>query len=196
MIRSRDKCIFRRGPPLKKLIVFDFDGVIADSEIFANAVLAEIVTELGTPMTLEASMDKFMGKRFDDVIAEISAMTGRPAANCRAVDLERRTIARFRSELKEISGIRAYLEAFGGVKRCVASSSSPDRLAACLDILGLAGAFGPHVYSASLVERGKPHPDIFLHAARQSSVAPADTIVIEDSASGVQAAVAAGMTAI
>ena len=69
-------------------------------------------------------------------------------------------------------------------------------LAACLAILGLAGAFGPHVYSASLVERGKPHPDIFLHAARQSRVAPADTIVIEDSASGVQAAVAAGMTAI
>ena len=120
---------------LKRLIVFDFDGVIADSEILANAVLAEIVTELGTPMTLEASMDKFMGKRFDDVIAEISAMTGRPAANCRAVDLERRTIARFRGELKEISGIRAYLEAFGGVKRCVASSSSPDRLAACLDNL-------------------------------------------------------------
>ena len=181
---------------MKRLIVFDFDGVIADSEILAHAVLAEIVTELGAPMALEALLQTFTGKRFDEVVALVSATTGRSVADCLAVDIERRTIARFRSELKEISGIRGYLEAFGGVKRCVASSSSPDRLAACLDILGLADAFGPNVYRASLVARGKPHPDIFLHAARQCGVAPADAIVIEDSVNGIRAAVAAGMTAI
>ena len=54
---------------MKRIIVFDFDGVIADSEILANAVLAEIVTELGTPMTLEASLQTFTGRRFDEVIA-------------------------------------------------------------------------------------------------------------------------------
>ncbi len=82
------------------------------------------------------------------------------------------------------------------MNRCIASSSSPDRLAACLDILGLADSFGAHVYSASQVKRGKPHPDIFLHAARQVGVAPAEAIVLEDSEGGVRAAVAAGMTAI
>ena len=181
---------------MTRLIVFDFDGVIGDSESLANAVLAEIVTELGSPMTLESSMHAFIGKRFDDVIAMISAMTGQSVADCLAVDIERRTIERFRRELKEIAGMRAYLEAFRGVKHCIASSSAPDRLAACLDILGLADAFGPNVYSASLVARGKPYPDIFLHAAHQCGAAPADAIVIEDSENGVRAAVAAGMTAI
>ena len=80
------------------------------------------------------------------------------------------------------------------MKRCIASSSSPDRLAACLDILDLASAFGEHVYSASLVPRGKPHPDLFLDAASRLGVAPADAIVVEDSEGGVRAAVAAGMT--
>jgi HAD superfamily hydrolase (TIGR01509 family) len=181
---------------LTRLIVFDFDGVIADSETLANAVLSEVVTELGSPMTLESSMHAFIGKRFDDIIAMVSAMTGRSVADCLAVDIERRTIERFRRELKEIAGMRTYLEAFPDVKHCIASSSSPDRLAACLDILGFVDAFGPNVYSASLLARGKPHPDIFLNAAAQSGVAPADAIVIEDSVNGIRAAVHAGMTAI
>lgn len=180
----------------RRLIVFDFDGVVADSEILANTVLAEMVTELGTPMTPEASMRAFMGKRHEDVLAGIHAATGRPAAADTGAELTRRTLARFRADLREITGVRDYLAALGHVDRCIASSSSPERLAACLAMLGLAEAFGTNVYSASQVERGKPHPDLFLHAARQSGVAPEDAIVIEDSESGVRAAVAAGMTAI
>src|SRR5947207_15704766 len=99
MIRLRDKCIFRRRPPLKRIIVFDFDGVIADSEMLANAVLAEIVTELGTPMTLEASLQTFTGRRFDEVIALVSATTGRSIEDCVAADIEGRTIAAFRREV-------------------------------------------------------------------------------------------------
>ncbi len=180
----------------KKLIVFDFDGVVADSETLANAVLAELMTELGVPMTVEQAMQAFIGKRYEDEIAAISALTGRTVGDCHALDVEGRTIARFRGELRAIEGFRAYFDALGTAKRCIASSSSPARLAACLDILDLTGAFGPHVYSASLVARGKPHPDIFLYAAQQLGVAPSDAIVIEDSANGVRAAVAAGMTAI
>lgn len=181
---------------MKTLLVFDFDGVVADSEILANTVLAELVTELGTPMTLEASLATFMGKRAEDVIAAIAATTGGPAGDAVGRELTRRTLARFRSELREIRGVRDYLAAFAGLKRCIASSSSPDRLAACLDILGLAEAFGEHVYSASQVPRGKPHPDLFLHAASRLGVAPAEAIVIEDSEGGIRAASAAGMTPI
>lgn len=181
---------------LKSLIVFDFDGVIADSETLANTVLAEIATQLGMPMTLESTLDTFMGKRFDDVIAIISTAIGRPVPDSVAAELNRRTLARFRADLREVPGLRAYLAAFAHVQRCIASSSSLGRLAACLDILGLTDVFGEHVYSASLVKRGKPHPDIFFHVVRQFGVEPVDAIVIEDSEGGVRAAVAAGITTI
>ena len=107
---------------MKRLIVFDFDGVIADSEMLANAVLVDIVTELGVPVALEASLQTFTGKRFDEVIAMVSATTGRPVADCLVVDIDGRTIAKFRTGLKEIAGVRTYLDAFPDVKRCIASS--------------------------------------------------------------------------
>jgi len=181
---------------VKQLIVFDFDGVVADSETIANTVLAELVTELGWPMSVDESMRTFMGKRAEEVIASAVALTDRMPADRLAAELSQRTLAQFRRELREITGVRDYLAAFPQMKRCIASSSSPERLAACLAILDLAAAFGEHVYSASIVPRGKPHPDLFLHAAAQLGVAPSDAIVIEDSEGGVRAAVAAGMTPI
>src|SRR6185437_5325942 len=91
-----------RQPSMKSLIVFDFDGVIADSETLANTVLAEIVTELGAPMTAEASMQTFMGKRSEEVIAAVAATIGRPVTESAAAEIGRRTLARFRAELREI----------------------------------------------------------------------------------------------
>ena len=181
---------------MKRLIVFDFDGVVADSEILANTVLAEFVTELGRPMTVDESIQTFMGKRAEEVMASAIALTDRMPGAQFTAELRRRTLERFTRELREIPGVRDYLAAFPQMKRCIASSSSPERLAACLAILGLGAAFGEHVYSASIVPRGKPHPDIFLHAAAQLGVAPSDAIVIEDSEGGIRAAVAAGMTPI
>jgi beta-phosphoglucomutase-like phosphatase (HAD superfamily) len=143
---------------LVKLIVFDFDGVVADSEVLANTVLAEFVTELGVPMSLDDSLRTFMGKRLADVLASIGELTGRPMPAASADDFWRRTLARFRTDLQAIDGVRGYLAATAGTPRCIASSSTPERLAACLDILALADAFGPHVYSATHVPRGKPHP--------------------------------------
>jgi HAD superfamily hydrolase (TIGR01509 family) len=179
-----------------RLIVFDFDGVVADSEVLANTVLAEFVTGLGVPMTVDDSLRTFMGKRLPDVLESIGAMTGRPLAADAADEFMRRTLARFRTHLQPIAGVHEYLASVADVACCIASSSSPDRLAVCLDVIGLAGRFGPHVYSASMVARGKPHPDLFLHAAEQCGVAPAEAIVIEDSENGVRAGIAAGMTTI
>src|SRR5436190_13420386 len=179
-----------------RLIVFDFDGVIADSEVLANAVLAEFVTELGVPMSVDDSLRTFMGKRLADVMDSIGAMTGRSLAPDAAADFMRRTLARFRTHLQPIPGVHEYLASIEGVPRCIASSSSPDRLAVCLEVIGLADRFGSHVYSASHVSRGKPHPDLFLHSADRCGVAPADALVIEDSEHGVRAGIAAGMTTI
>jgi HAD superfamily hydrolase (TIGR01509 family) len=172
------------------LIIYDFDGVIADSEVLANAVLAEIVTELGRPTTLEDSYHLYMGKRFAEVIAAVEASVGVPLPDGFAAVYQARTLERFRRDLRTVAGAREHIAAFPDTPMCIASSSSPDRLTMCLDVLGLQPVFEPHVFSASSVARGKPHPDIFLHAAERMGVNPSLCIVIEDSASGVEAGTA------
>ena len=178
------------------LIVYDFDGVVAESEVLANSVLAEIVTELGVPTTLQDLYRLYMGKRFVDVISAVETRVGRALPATFASEYQVRTLGRFREELQLVNGVRDYIDAFAHVPRCIASSSSPDRLALCLEVLGLQSEFGAHVFSASDVARGKPHPDIFVHAAQQMGVDPSKSIVLEDSPSGVEAAIAAGMTVI
>ena len=110
-------------------------------------------------------------------------------------ELRRRLFTRFRNELRSIPHVAETVDALG-LPVCVASSSQPDRIELSLRSTGLWPLFAPHVYSASMVKRGKPAPDLFLHAARQMGVDPADCTVIEDSPAGLQAARAAGMRAI
>jgi len=175
-----------------RAIIFDFDGVIADSEVLSNTVLAEIVSELGVLTTLEDSYRDYMGKRFHDVIAAIEKTVGRALPPSFGEEYQGRTLQRFRQELAPIAGAREFIDKFIDVPRCIASSSSPDRLAVCLDVLDMTGLFEGRVFSASEVARGKPYPDIFLHAAAQIGVPSSDCIIIEDSASGVIAGQAAG----
>ena len=181
---------------MNRLIIFDFDGVVADSETLANTALAETITELGAPTSLDDAFRLYMGKRFADVIDAIEVALGHSLPTDFPDDLQARTLARFRKELRATDGVYDYIHAFAHVNRCIASSSSPHRLAVCLEALQLQQTFGPHVFSASSVARGKPHPDIFLHAADRMGVDASNAIVIEDSPSGVQAGVAAGMTVI
>ena len=175
------------------LIIFDFDGVIADSEILANTVLAEAITELGVPTTLNDAYRLYMGKRLADVITSIEVKLGRALPRDFPAEFQARTLARFQKELRPVDGVYDYIDAFAHIPRCIASSSSPERLSVCLKILRLEKAFGLHVYSASNVPRGKPHPDLFLHAVEKTGTKASQAIVIEDSTSGVQAGVAAGM---
>jgi HAD superfamily hydrolase (TIGR01549 family) len=177
-------------------LIFDFDGVIADSEAIANTVLAEIVTGLGHPTTLDQSLTRYSGQRWDEVIAEIEAAIGKPLPSDFSGQLKLATLARFRTDLKEVSGATNFIRRFSHIPRCIASSSSIDRLQLCLSVLELEAEFGNHVFSADMVARGKPHPDIFLFAAGKLGVSPDECLVIEDSAGGIRAAVAAGMTAI
>jgi HAD superfamily hydrolase (TIGR01509 family) len=177
-------------------LIFDFDGVIADSEAIANTVLAEIVTGLGHATTLDQSLSRFAHRRWDEVIAEIEAAIGKPLPSDFSGDLKRATLDRFRTDLKEVSGAAAFIRRFAHIPRAIASSSSVDRLQLCLSVLGMEAEFADRVFSADMVVRGKPHPDIFLLAATRLGVSPARCLVIEDSPGGIQAAVAAGMTAV
>jgi len=146
---------------MAKALIFDFDGVVADSEVLANTVLAEVVTELGVPTTLEDSYRLYLGKRFSEIIAEIEKTVGRTLPSTFGAQFQARTLDRFSQALVPIPGVREFIAKFSHVPRCIASSSSPDRLALCLDVLKMSSLFEGRVFSASNVERGKPHPDIF-----------------------------------
>jgi HAD superfamily hydrolase (TIGR01509 family) len=126
----------------------------------------------------------------------IAELTGRALPDNFIESLQSATMQRFRRELRTVAGARDFIDAFADVPRCIASSSAPARLAVCLEVLDLQTRFGANVFSAEQVARGKPHPDIFLFAAEKMGAEPAHCIVIEDSVGGVQAALAAGMTAI
>jgi HAD superfamily hydrolase (TIGR01549 family) len=170
--------------------------VIADSEALANTVLAEFVTDLGHPTSLEDSLQRYTGSRWHDVIAQIEAAVGKPVPAGFSDDLKSATLDRFRADLKEVSGATKFIQRFSDIPRCIASSSSIDRLQLCLEVLHLTDKFGANVFSADMVSRGKPHPDIFLLAADRLGVNPKSCLVIEDSTGGIKAAVAAGMTAV
>jgi len=178
------------------LLIFDFDGVIADSEVLSNSVLAETISALGVPTSVDDCYRLYMGKRVPEITVAIAELTGRALPDNFIDSLQSATMQRFRRELRAVSGVHDFIDAFIDVPRCIASSSAPARLAVCLEVLGLQARFGANVFSAEQVARGKPHPDIFLFAAQKMGVAPAHCIVIEDSAGGVQAALAAGMNAI
>ena len=153
-------------------LIFDFDGVIADSEAIANTVLAETVTGLGYSTTLDQSLSRFAHRRWVEVMAEIETAIGKPLPTNFSDDLKRATLDRFRTDLKEVSGAANFIERFAHIPRAIASSSSIDRLQLCLSILGMEAEFGEHVFSADMVARGKPHPDIFLFAASRLASAP------------------------
>lgn len=129
-------------------------------------------------------------------MAEIEAATGRPVPSTFSGELKRATLERFRTDLKEVSGAANFIRRFSHIPRCIASSSALDRLQLCLAVLTLEAEFDGHVFSADMVARGKPHPDIFLFAADKLRVKPKECLVIEDSAGGIRAAIAAGMTAV
>jgi HAD superfamily hydrolase (TIGR01509 family) len=177
-------------------LIFDFDGVIADSEAIANTVLAETVTDLGHSTTLDQALARYSGRRWDEAVAEIEAAIGKPLPSDFSNQLKFATFERFRTDLKEVRGASDFIRRFPHIPRCIASSSSMDRLQLCLSVLALEAEFGSHVFSADMVARGKPHPDIFLFAASRLGVSPEKCLVIEDSPGGIRAAVAAGMTVV
>jgi HAD superfamily hydrolase (TIGR01509 family) len=184
---------------MTRAFIYDFDGVIADSEVLVNTAMAEGVTRLGLPMTAEGAIATYLGMRWPEVVARTHTLLteqGITAPDNFGDALKANIHRRLKSELTEVPGARAAIRAFASMPHAIASSSSADRLVLCLEALELTEDFGTHVYSADLVTHGKPAPDIFLFAAERLKARPSDCIVIEDSPSGIRAARAAGMTAI
>jgi HAD superfamily hydrolase (TIGR01509 family) len=177
------------------LLIYDCDGVLVDSEVLACGLLADVMTSLGQPMTADDCVRMFGGRSVADVLARAEQILGCPIPRKVGEQAAQQLLARLRHELKPVTGAAEAIAAMSHA-RCVCSSSAPDRLQLSLDVTGLAPLFGSHVYCAAQVARGKPAPDLFLFAARNLGATPSQTIVIEDSGPGVEAARAAGMACI
>ena len=177
------------------LIIFDCDGVLVDSEVISNRIFAESLAELGVVLTLEESMRFGIGKSSTTLAAAIEQEFNVTLPAGFIEERRVRIMDAFTSELQPIDGILELLLALK-LKRCVASNSHIDRVRHALTTTGLMPHLEPHIYTAAMVERGKPAPDLFLYAAAQHDVRPGRCLVIEDSLSGVSAALAAGMPVI
>ncbi|WP_405934527.1 HAD family hydrolase [Streptomyces longwoodensis] len=178
------------------LVIFDNDGVLVDSEPLSNRHLAAYLTELGHPTTYEDSIRDYMGSAMHRIHDLVLERTGQRLPADFDDVFHARVFAAFERELKPVAGVTEVLERLRaeGVPYCVASSGSHERIRVGHRVTGLDRWFDEgRIFSSQDVGRGKPAPDLFLHAAREMGVAPERCIVVEDSPLGVQAAVAAGM---
>lgn len=178
-----------------ELIIFDCDGVLVDSELISARVQADALNAAGVDIDEAALRSRFTGIPDRDMYRIIEAETGIRLPDSHDADVSAAIRASYDRELREIPGVEAAVRRLS-LPRCVASSAAPDKLRHGLKVTGLWHLFAPHVFSASMVARGKPAPDLFLHAAKKMRAAPVATIVIEDSVAGVTAGVRAGMTVI
>jgi len=177
-------------------IIFDFDGVIADSEVRANRSLAESLTGIGMPATYEECLRDYYGHNWQETERRIVARFGRPLPP----DFRERHRERARSHFMEgfqaVKGAGEFIAGLGALPRAIASSSRKEYIEWALEVFGLDRHFGRHIYSAEGWARGKPHPDIYLAAAKGLGIDPLCCLAIEDSPTGAQAALPAGMTVV
>lgn len=182
-------------PELPKLVIFDCDGILVDTENLANRRLAEWLTAAGYPTSFEYCRKNFSGRSMASVQKEIEEETSvRLGAgfvdrwNAGLPDL-------FAHGVEAIPYVREFVEAVrsAGIAYCVATSARVSKMHITLGQTGLLPLFEHVMFSSTMVSRGKPFPDLFLHAAKTMGFAPAGCIVIEDSVAGTQAGIAAGM---
>ena len=179
-------------------LISDCDGVLVDSEVIAVRVVGQLTAELGWPLTEAEVIERFVGRseaanhamvaeRFDEETATLFDKRFREL-HAEAVD----------AGLTPVDGLPEALDALEALAlpTCVASSGTHEKMRHTLGRTGLYGRFESRIFSATEVGRGKPAPDLFLHAARRMGVDPARCLVVEDSGPGVQAARAAGMRAL
>lgn len=180
--------------PWPRLIVFDCDGVLVDSEMLSMRAYVDILADIGAVIP-DGVWTQCVGLKPVDIFALLERAADQSIGQEVRDRLWPRTRALFAAELKATPGVADFLGRLTTI-RCVASSSLPERIRFSLEKTGLAGFFGDAVFSTQDVARGKPAPDIYLHAADRMGVQPADVVVIEDSAPGVLGAKAAGAHAI
>lgn len=177
-----------------RAIIFDFDGVLLESELELNRLTAELLTEMGHETTLRDALTKFTGLNGRDVIAAIEGHIGGEIPEQFHERMKEEGARALREGLAEVVGAVEFVRSLPpGLPRAVASSSSTRWIRTHLEHLGLTDAFGDHVYSGrEHVERGKPEPDLYIYAAQRLGVPIREAVILEDSRVGVTGALASG----
>ncbi len=179
-----------------RLVIFDCDGVLVDSEVISNGVLARMLSAEGLPTTLAEARRDYQGLLLGEVFERAQEKLGQALPQDLSSRFERERAELFRRELEPVPGAAEVVERVraAGVDACVASQGKLEKTRLSLDITELRRLFPERaLFSAWSVARGKPHPDLFLHAAAEMGALPAQCVVVEDTPSGVAAGVAAGM---
>lgn len=180
-------------PP--ELVIFDCDGVLVDSEVLSCRIEAELLNEIGVSISMQEIMARFVGLNFESMVQQISTDYGVRLPD----DFESCCLDRFsqaiETDLDAVPGIVGMLERMP-YPICLASSSPLTRIDKSLAVTGLSDYFDGRIFSAQMVSRGKPAPDLFQLAAKTCATAATHCLVIEDSPHGIKAATAAGMSCI
>lgn len=175
------------------MVIFDFDGVIVDSEPALNTLMATQLRAYGITLSADEAAARFTGVASADCLPRIEAEFGVRLPASFVDDYDAAALALYASgQLTPIPGIAPLLAALRGPS-CIASGSAPAKIAAGLASTGLDAHFGQRYVSARQVARGKPFPDVFMFAAERFGAAVEQCVVVEDSLTGVRAARAAGM---
>jgi HAD superfamily hydrolase (TIGR01509 family) len=174
------------------LVIFDCDGVLVDSERVCNQVLANLLSEIGIRLTLEETVENFMGRTLTQTLQRVHELHGRPPPDDFLEELKRRTKERLETDLSPVPGAEEVLSSLP-VPYCVASNGDRAKMLFTLSKTGLLPRFDRRVFSAEDVAEPKPAPDLFLHAADVLGVSAEYCLVVEDTPGGISAALAAGM---
>ncbi len=174
------------------LVIFDCDGVLIDSEIISARMLVDELARLGLQIDLDYVARHFLGRSYPTVMATIRREFGLDLPPAFEDQYRSRLMAAFEQGLQIMPHVRGVIDALA-LPYCVATSSSPMRAQRSLQMVGLGDLTGERLFTATMVQNGKPAPDLFLLCAARHGVTPARCLVIEDSLNGVRAAKAAGM---
>ena len=178
---------------IPQLVIFDCDGVLVDSEVISCRAHAETLTRHGYPITADQVLKRFLGVSDREARLTVEAELGRSLPDDFEAQMKQAVLHRYADDLRTIPHIGDAIAAIT-LAKCVASSGTPEKIRHGLTCAGLYDLLLPHIFSAAQVKRGKPAPDLFLFAAEQMNIAPAQCLVIEDSVPGVTGGRAAGMT--
>lgn len=179
---------------MAELVIFDCDGVLVDSDRISLRIQAERISALGLEMTYEDCVREFLGLGIEATLEILAERLGQPVPEGWERELDAAVREGFRRELQPVPGVIEALEEIE-LPTCVASSGSHEKMRFTLGLTGLWDRFAGRIFSVEEVQRGKPAPDLFLHAAAGMSTSPERCIVVEDSHFGVAGAKAAGMAA-
>jgi len=174
-----------------KCIIFDSDGVLVDSETLSAKVFQEMALELGFELDFEAAVERFAGSSMKENLKFIGENIAGPLPSNFEKDFRARTYEVFKADLKAVRGIHELIDKLN-IPYCVASSGPMKKIRLNLGLVSLLDHFENKIYSSYTIGSWKPEPGIFLHAAKEMGFAPKDCVVVEDSASGIRAAIAGG----